>query len=109
MAVREEGRKEVKMCKKESVSMPRFWASFSIKCSEMGKRKGNNESRTPFQDSCFVLIVQAEERRKKPNLFSSSQSKKRTNLAFSSNVLEQCCTNPVIMHIFRKQVKAVRK
>lgn len=96
--------------KKECVSMPRCLGLFlSGKCSDGGRREGDNESRTPFQDSRIVLIVQTGERREKEaeSVFSEPVLKKEQTWLFPGNVLEQLCTNPVIMHIFWKHVKAV--
>lgn len=55
----------------------------SNKCSDMGRKVGNNERRSPFQDSCIVLIVQTRQRKeKKVVCFLRANAKKRTNLAF---------------------------
>lgn len=92
--------------------MPRFLGLFlSNKCSDGGRREGDNESRTPFQDSRIVLIVQTGERREKKaeSVFSEPMLKKEQTWLFPGNVFEQLCTNPVIMHIFWKHVKAVWK
>lgn len=92
--------------------MPRCLGLFlSSKCSDGGRREGDNESRTPFQDSRIVLIVQTGEPREKEaeSVFLEPMFKKRTTWLFPGNVLEQLYTNPVIMHIFWKHVKAVWK
>lgn len=83
----------------------------SSKRSDGGKREGDNESRTPFKDCHIVLIVQTGERREKEaeSVFLEPMLKKEQTWLFSGNVLEQLCTNPVIMHIFWKHVKAVWK
>lgn len=114
---RKEGRKEGKggkqaRKKKESVSMPRCLGLFlNAKCSDGRRREGDNESRNPFQDSRIVLIVQTGERREKEgeSVFFEPMLKKEQTWLFPGNVLEQLCTNPVIMHIFWKHVKAVWK
>lgn len=95
--------------KKACASMPRCLGLFlSGKCSDGGRREGDNESRAPFQDSHIVLIVQTGERREKEieSVFSEPVLKKEQTWLFPCNVLAQLCTNPVIMHIFWKHVKA---
>lgn len=76
-----------------------------------GRREGDNESRAlfPRQPHCFNCSDRRTEGEKSRLCFLQPVLKKRTNLAFAGNVLEQLCTNPVIMRIFWKHVKAVWK